>query len=407
MKILFAGDTLDRVSGLGYVAISLARRFAEKGHDIVYSTISPEKPISNDLSHYPPHIGKFIKSIPYVRLHDGDPSVNFEKAVKTYKPEIVITVHDPWMLDVISSSPYRDTFTLVNYVTIETPSYPRFFKVVRDGKQTYVNIEKVLSSADVVIPVTPDGMDVLKNMKIKTTDYVYNGLDHIIPSIATRSELFGKVSDDDFVFLTMGVNIYRKQLGRTLLIFSEFLKKVKNPKRYKLVIHTNLASSRGADLVSIIDNLGIKDNIVISGDKSLPVETLHAMYRLSDCYLGLSGGEGFGYGYAEAMYNNLPIIYSDYGCHRTMCSIAGIPVSISDKSYAPFTGILVGVPSIQDAVSTMIRVSSNTKLREKLSHNGKQFSKNLMWDVVFDKFYDTVMNNLNKSIINIPMRRIS
>jgi glycosyltransferase involved in cell wall biosynthesis len=407
MRILITGDTLDRYTGLGSCALKIADFFKGKGNEVEYLIISPESSSSNSgYSHFDVDLQNCASTLKISRIDINNPESTMKEIVERFKPEKILAIHDPWWFDFLVNSKYRQSFELIFYPTIETPDYPTYLKQTRNNKIVYLNLHRILSECDILIPVTKPAQDWYSSIDINSTSHVYLGVDNIVPEPITREELFGIDDKSAFVFFTMGVNIHRKMLGRTIKIFAEFIRKNKN-KKYYLVIHTNVNAGNSTDLVSLIDKLNIKDSVIISKDTNLSKQTIYAMYKHSDCYLGLTGGEGFGYGFAESMVNGLPIIYSNYGCHNYMCKDIGIPVDISDKIYLPGSAIEVGLCDIQHSIKTMEKVANNSKLRSKCIESGLSFAKSeLDWNANLNKIYNIVNRNYGTPLCGLPIWRV-
>ena len=264
-------------------------------------------------------------------------------------------------------------------------------KVLRNGRTVHVDLPAVLQACDRVIPVTEAGRKVMEGFGVRTEEPVYNGLDCVTPARLSKGEAFPGAQDGDFVFLAMGVNIHRKQLSRTMLAFAEFLKRP-DAGRFKLAMHTDVNIGNSVDLLALRDVLGLQDKVLFTANRVLSKEMLYGLYRAADCYLGLTGGEGFGYGFAEAMQNGLPILYTDYGCHVGMCEGAGLPVAISDWSYIPNSAIRIGICDIPSAVSRMNEVADDPELRASMAEKGRRFAEaHLMWETTFDRMNRILM----------------
>ncbi|MBS1766899.1 MAG: glycosyltransferase family 4 protein [Acidobacteria bacterium] len=385
MKILVVGDTLGRVTGLGYVALSFAARLRADGHAVEYAVVTHERTRSTDYAHFPGALGECARAMKIHHLHDGGfPRDVLDAAMGAFKPEKVLVVHDPWNLDIVCGCRSRASFELTAYITIETPDYPARMKVARAGRAVYVDLPAVLKACDRVIPVTGPGRTVIEGFGVRTEAPLFNGLDAVEPVAMTKAEAFPGAKAEDFVFLAMGVNIHRKQLARTMEAFAAFLKQRPDAARFKLAMHTDLAIGNSADLMVLRETLGLQSQVLFTAHRLLSREELYGLYGAADAYLGLTGGEGFGYGFAEAMLNGLPILYTDYGCHTAMCEGIGLPVAISDHSYIPNSAIRIGLCDFASAVPRMNEVADDAGLRADMAEKGRRFAEtHLMWETVY------------------------
>ena len=393
MKILVIGDTLARTTGLGYVALSIASRLRAESHAVEYAVVTQERTRSATYDHYAGALGACARAMKIHHLHDqGFPRDALDAVIGAFRPDKVLVVHDPWNLDIVCGCRSRASFELTAYITIETPDYPKRMKVARAGRAVYVDLAAVLRDCDRVIPVTAPGRKVIEAFGVDTEEPVYNGLDRIEPAPMGKADAFPGAKEGDFVFLAMGVNIHRKQLGRTMEAFATFLKQRADADRFKLAMHVDVTIGNSVDLLCLREALGLQDQVLFTANRILSKEMLYGLYRAADCYLGLTGGEGFGYGFAEAMLNGLPILHTDYGCHAEMCGGIGLPVAISDHSYIPNSAIRIGLCDISSAVSRMNEVADDPAFRAALGEKGRRFAEaNLMWDTTFAKLRRILM----------------
>ncbi len=420
-KILFAGDSLSDFSGLAYVASSIMLNFIKattnEGHpkyEVAYATLCGGDSEKKNFHIHGKEFEHYASKIPIYNCQaTSENSGNkFNLAVSEFKPDIVFSNVDPWYIDPVIACSHRDFFYYINYTTIETPYYP---DNVMFPTNVLPHIRKsmkdLLSNVDMLLPVTSVGTKALINMGLKNVSkqHVYNGLDfdrRCKQDIVPKTEVFGsKVNDDDFIFMTLGTNSERKKLDVVLEAFSKFLKKMNWNKKYKLYIHTDLDSRiGGTDLVTQIMSLGINEHVFaprsFKEKKLMPKDDLYKRYKASDCYIGLPAGEGFGYGFAEALMHKKPVIYLDYGGPSDYLKDIGLPVKVKELYYARNVCMKWALADQDDAVKQMCRIASDEKLREKLSKAGFDKAKELYWGNIFQQLEQVVMSgysNFKKS----------
>lgn len=426
IKILLCGFSLNTNQGLAYLSVSLLKKFYQKEFfDLAYATIAGPNTDISCVKIWGEDFVETAKKVKYYNTQLLDPAtvLTFDNAVKEFKPNIVITLLDPWMLDQISYSVYRNTFFLVNYLTIETPEYPNFVmmptQILPNPRKS---IKNMLQASDLLIPVTKMGQKNLKSYGFEhVTENVYPGLDleKIIKEPISKQSVFGNsLKEDDFIFMCMAVNNERKKIDRTLEAFAKFLyKKQSNANKYKLYLQCNVdqAGGGGTDLRELIHQLKINNNVLLlaSYEQNVGLSKLdvYMKYKASDCFILLTGGEGFGYGYAEAIAHGKPVIYSNYGGHVEFCKDFGLPVSIKDFSYAAGAGIKFAIADTDHAADKMVQIVSDQKFRKKVEETGFEFcSSQFNWDKNFEVFYKLVFDNFkiwnSKANHNLPMKRI-
>ena len=118
-------------------------------------------------------------------------------------------------------------------------------------------------------------------------------------------------TDPEFVLFYNSRNIRRKQVGDTLLAWKYFIDKLPKEKqdKVKFVLHTEIVSEHGTDLMAIKDYLFGSDyeNIVFSTGKISPVQ-LNYLYNIADAQILLTSNEGWGLSLTEAILAGTPII---------------------------------------------------------------------------------------------------
>jgi glycosyltransferase involved in cell wall biosynthesis len=112
------------------------------------------------------------------------------------------------------------------------------------------------------------------------------------------------------------------------------------------------------------------------------------LYRLWDCLLFLSGGEGFGVPAWEAMASELPVIYTNYSSHAEFLrkANAGIPVG-GILQPEPGSCILRLVPDVGQALDAVRRLYGDAKLRSSLGCRGRLLTENYSKELVAEKWH--------------------
>jgi glycosyltransferase involved in cell wall biosynthesis len=418
---MFAGDSLSHPSGLAYVAKSIMSRFADNGHKISYMTLNGVDTTPDGLAVQGEDFHKQFKEMPIYNCQSGkDRYDEVEKAIHTARPNVVFTIHDPWVIDPLAYNSLRESYMLTNYVTVEIPEYPeRVLQANPLKPKARKSIADVMQTADVVIPVTGMGKKALEKMDVECVPHIYNGLDTDLRCTKdlTAQKVFGDaVSPGDFIFMTMGLNSARKSIDKVLEAFHAFLEKMKFQKKYKMYLHTDVhAASGGTDLREMVKCLGMDNHVLIAANMRASVgldkEELYRRYKACDCYVGMPAGEGFGYGFAEAMMHGLPLVYINYGGHTDYCKPAGLPADVLAYTNARNAYMKWAVADPQSAAKSMARIVSDTKLRERLGKEGERIAlEELSWDVIFPKIYKQVSDGFSKympnSLNGIMMRRL-
>ena len=427
-RILVVGDALYSVTGLAYVAGYMTKLFLESElfSDVGYFTLTSDfVNIPKEKFKAIDEPEKYYENLRLFNTYYENLLESFDKAIEQFRPHIIFSVSDPWMTEPIAHSKYRPSYCWIAYTTVEVPEYSNkiYNPSVVFKNQNYKNILENLVLADSVISVTKQGIEALKNITHSTIkldnlyeENIYNGIE--IEKRNTeqyqKSQLFaGMCKDNDFIFMVLGANTERKKLDQSILAFSKFLKKVNNPKKYKLYIYTNSFSSLGGtDLVQVAMNENVLPYLL--GNKATTVVPKHEIYKyynVCDCILNFSGGEGFGYSIAEGMLHEKPIIYLDYGGPSEYAYHGGLPVKVGNYVYAMRWGIQWGLPNLDSASDQMVKIAKDENVRKNLGKTGYEWAKNnLDWEVLKYKLYNaifSVYDNLdNKVLLGKEIKRI-
>lgn len=421
-RILFAGDSIIYTTGLAYVILSLIKQYYKTGeYEIGFVAISGKDVTKEEFCQkVDPVLGENIQFF-NAQIMDANKAVQFDQVINQFNPSIVISMVDPWIQDQIAYSSYRKSFYWVNYVTIETPKYPEHCLFPTPIKKIpRKSLKEIMGGADLLIPCTQMGKECLEGLGLNPIDPISLGIDlqHEYKNPVSKSQSFGSdlIHDDDFIFFTVATNSERKMLAKILESFYKFKLKVKDEKnRYKIYIHTDVLKQQGGtDLQSVVAHYNLNSCVIfpmgLNNSMGIPKEELYKKIKSCDCFVGLSGGEGFGYGYIEAMLHQKPVIYIDYGGHKEFCKDCGLPVKVHDFTYAMNADIRFALADTDDCARQMARMTSDKNLAEKLGAAGYQVVQRYSWDIVGKQFIDTVddhyKKSVHKAIYNFKMKRI-
>ena len=125
-----------------------------------------------------------------------------------------------------------------------------------------------------------------------------------------KRNILGPERADHFIALYVGRNARRKMVNDIIISFRDFLNNLQNKYNHKkatLVMHTDPGDSEGSNLFSVIEKMGVKDNIVFSKDR-IDFDKMNIVYNIADVQLNRSCAEGFGLPILEGKMTGLPAI---------------------------------------------------------------------------------------------------
>lgn len=423
-RIMFVSDNFKFYTGFSYVMISLLKRFSTtmETKNLCYVSMTNGKPEVTDLDKFEKGLAKKLHGL---KIYDSNIEkeellTNFNLAVNQFKPHIVITLNDPWRLPIVANSPFRDSFMWIALTSIEVPEYPRtMITPSLITNQPRLNIHWILDQADLLIPCSKMGETMLKSWynPEKVSESIYLGLDLKLTEgvETTKAKAFSEIiSEDAFIFYSMGTNSPRKQMDKVIDAFVEFKRTIGNPDKYYLCMHTgsNMILN-GADIAEQIYKYNLQDSIYVSCTDSLvPADRkkLYEEYSASDCYIGFPGGEGFGYGFAEAIAFRKPVIYMNYGGHAEYCNGCGISVDIKEKYRVRNSNMEWALPDIKSAAAAMRKIVSDKRLYTKYVDETDKRRLEFDWSTIYPKIRNKIAERYNRNertnLYGIPRRRI-
>ena len=234
------------------------------------------------------------------------------RLIKEIKVDAIFLITDPryftWLFQI--ENEIRKEIPII-YLNIwddyPAPMYNRAFYESCDAlfgisKQT-VNINKLVlgeKSKGKVIKYVPHGLDTNVFFPVDIKDKDYRNFKNQVG-----------IQDDDFVLFFNSRNIRRKQIPDTLLAFKYFKDQLPEDQqsKVKFLLHTELRSEHGTDLVAIKDYLfGEDDKSILFSTSKLSRQQLNYLYNIADAQILLTSNEGWGLSLTEAILTGTPII---------------------------------------------------------------------------------------------------
>jgi glycosyltransferase involved in cell wall biosynthesis len=233
--------------------------------------------------------------------------------IKEEKPDAIMLITDPRYFEFIFAmeNELRKSIPIA-YLNIwddyPTPLYNKAFYEACDllmgiSKQT-VNINKLVLNdkvANKVIRYVPHGLD----------DNVFYPMTEFSKEFIDFKKIILENKEFEYIVFFNSRNIRRKQIPDTMLAFRYFLDKLPKEKAKKcaLLLHSELVSDHGTDLMAIKDLFfeGYEDNIIFTKGKFAP-EQMNWLYNISDVQILLSSNEGWGLSLTESILVGNPVI---------------------------------------------------------------------------------------------------
>jgi len=355
---------------------------------------------------------------------------SFNKIVDEFKPDLVWTLGDHWMVDHVARVHNRKTFKWVMYCPIDGHPSPSKWKTTFDN-------------ADVLVAYGKYGMDVMKHRSpTANIRYIYHGVD---------SEAFHPISEEDKSVVkksVIGVELDKTIIGivarnqprkafdklfeayfyilNGLYMRCEDCKKItvfpfdvikKEAFRVKTCKHcagNNLKQGEkrddvrlyihgavqdcGWDLTDLQHDFNLSGKILVNPSLRIGVGvsefTLNGIYNAFDIFTLPTRGEGFGLPVLEAMSAGVPVVTTDYSAHPEWCEGAGILIPPATLEAEPLTNIRRAIIDVDLYVTGLMRLIEDKDLRKKLGNIGREKALTMDWSIIcsqWEKLIDEII----------------
>lgn len=324
-KILLICDDIRAFSGVATVAKEIVMHTCQHFNWInVAGAIShPDKGKKLDLSQEIQKLAEVNDASVFLYPVDGYGDTNVIRQIITLeKPDALFLITDPryfmWLFNIENEIRKKIPIVYLNIWDSPYP-YPLWNKPFYESCDALLAISKQTKNINEVVLG-----DKAKNKIIK---YVPHGLNEnnyfpITPGYSKykefqsfKKDLFGG-KEYDFCLFFNSRNIRRKQIPDTILAFRMFLDQLPKEKADKccLLLHTELVSEHGTDLIAVKDYLLDEyPNSIIFHQQPLNVEQMNWLYNSSDAQILLTDNEGWGLSLTEALLCGKPIIANVQG----------------------------------------------------------------------------------------------
>jgi glycosyltransferase involved in cell wall biosynthesis len=226
--------------------------------------------------------------------------------------------------------------------------------------------------ADVTVAPSRAFAEDLSKWTGKNVLSVYHGFDRDLftrdstPLPGSMQDQLKESADALRLLFVSHYNYYRN--FETLIRAMPILRDQLPGKKIKLFLTCHLASSRNPGsyraeaAASLVNSLGVRNNIVELG--SVPYHLLHHLYRACHIYVTPAYTETFAHPLVEAMSSGLPVVASDLPVHREICGDAGVYFS----RFSP-----------EALAERVLQVHESPGLAASLSQNGLSRARDFSW----------------------------
>ncbi len=397
MKILTVGETPCINSGFANVLRTLNKYFIEQGHEVrqLGWCHMPNQPNTYPYKIYPVLSPMGFENYFGVNIFDG--------IVEEYKPDIVFSLGDVYMLTWIPNMKTRNMFKWVLYTPIDSAPIPRRW-------------QHALTDADQVITYSKYGYEELVKTgyrfkrDIKMYYHGFNTNEFYPLSEEEKKETRAKNQlEDKFIFGYVGTNSQRKDPARLLETWSKFRT---DKKDVVLIMHTKPVEERqGYDLREAMMQYNLLENDVIFSKGAdpiggIPIDDMNKLYNMLDVFVTTTNCEGFGLPFLEAAACGVPSIAVDYSSHRELLEGHGELVKPAAWIYHRTLCQHRPLVDVDEFVEKMNKLYYDRKLLKEYSDKCIIFAKQFEWHNFLPHFtntFDEIMNQTD--LTNVAVKQ--
>lgn len=410
MKILFVNDFSELSTGYGKYGKELLTRFYRDGYEVAELALAcrhnSEKIKNCPWTVYPnlPNEGEEKEYESNAQNSNG--KWKFEPICLNFKPNIVISLTDPYFSDFITHSPFRQYY---NWITMATV----------DGLPQHTQWLDFYKRADGLITYTDWGKSVLESCGLKVNGVASPASSDLFPINKDNIKHFKHNIGfgDKIVIGTIMRNQPRKLYDALFEMFSI----LNQNNEYILYCHTtypdggwdfgelllkhNIASSvyftyqcqscgevflsNFEDMGTSCKNCGAISCVMPGGQSFVDNKMLNKIINIFDFYIQFASREGFGMPQVEAAACNIPIITIPYaGMIDSVDKLDAKPVKIKSYYLSYPMNMMEAVPDIYDAIDIIksLKENSNISTRELYLKNYSS------WDKPYEVFKNIIDN---------------
>lgn len=392
MKILLANYEYPPLGGGGGVASADLARELAKRHEITVITSQglglPEERIEDGVRVLRvPVMGRDKKSVASMLSMASYLPLAIRAGRRLLKEQSFDIINSQF---VIPTSPVGHYFAhlskLPHVVTIHGGDVydPSKFSSPHNHLPLRFAVRQLLKRADAVIG---SSHNVIQNMRVFYGHDIYTiriPLGINLPEengIADR-EKYG-LSEDDFVFVTVGRLVSRKNIGDLI----KMTNMLKHRKVHLLIMGTGPEREK---LEALVAEYGIQNQVHFLGFVS--DEEKPRVLRMADAYAMASTHEGFGLVFLEAMACGLPVVCYDYGGQTDFLK--------NDE-----TGYVVPLGSVDRFAAACSRLIDNEELRKKMGDHNREVVKRYTIDTharAYEDLFEEMIRKHQKASTAYP-----
>lgn len=274
--------------------------------------------------------------------------------------------------------PIKKTKTIVTVHDLVCMKHPELLIISKDRVKIII---KTIQNADLILTISKNTQkDIIELLDIdkKKIVVIHLGIDPIFETKIDQQSIKKTLERYRITFpyyLYVGNIDPRKNLRRLITAYGKFVKKKRDKGKLLLI---GYRTSRGAEELSIIDDLNLQERVIYLG--YVPRADLPLLYAGAKIFIFPSIYEGFGFPVLEAMSCGVPVITSN---------TSSLPEIAGDSAY------FVVPDSVDSIVEALDAVDSNEDLRLEMINKGLKRAKLFQWQYTASKTVDCYRRLIN------------
>jgi len=366
MKILIYGDYYKWKSGFARNIRDIWEHLEEGGKNEV-------RQVALDFNGYPIDRERYIYHTKTPDVKDRYAREVLHFALEDFKPDIVLTVQDFWMLPKISFSlAHPGPWKWVHWGTLD--SDPLDFYCRESIKWMHYCFFYSHHAAIEVKSKVPSVMG----------EVIYPSVDPNIFKELDKEKLREEFKLKDFnVFACNARGQQRKNVPVLLDAFRQVVDQIPNT---AIILPSGITRAKtdvgnldGYELDRFVEELDLAGHVLLPRSmQGGPIDdkTLNIQYNLADVNILASWGEGFGLPFIEAGISGIPSIGVDHSAVHEV--VKGRGILVKPRTYAYNTdGSRYYMCHPDDLKDAMLKMINEPKLREKYGKEAQKFAKRL------------------------------
>jgi len=306
---------------------------------------------------------------------------NFERVIHEFKPNVVITLAEIWMIDWLHAHPVRPQFKWIGYFPL-------------DGGPFYSPWEPMLKNVDELVAVSDFGRRVFQDgVPSRRIHVIHHGVDTAaFRPLAERARLKSHERfRGKFVIGCVARNQPRKNIPALVKAFARLCERIDN---LHLYLHMNPCDV-GYDIVTLLHRYGLEGKADVSGPdfslhQALEDEQLNRLYNVFDLTVLPSAGEGFGLPIIESFAAGVPVVATDYSACSELVRGRGELVRILTTTTVGANLIEHAVIDVDDLAACVEKLYRNPALAKQYSEAGLAFARSLCWDNLMPQWLQVI-----------------